>query len=194
MNDIERREAESHVRALLRLLGHDVSREGLRETPKRYVKFLEDFSNPQKFNFTIFDKEDYNGMIVESNIPVTSICEHHLLPFTGYATVGYIANEKIVGLSKLARAVEFYARRPQTQERITSKVCRFLYDELELDSNAGSGVGVIVSAMHCCMCIRGVRTPSVWTTTTELLGSFKHDPTTRAEFLRHHDMPKSLTR
>ncbi len=173
---------EFHVRSLLRLLGHDVDREGLTDTPRRVVKFLSEFTQPEKppFEFTMFDGEGANEMVVQTGIPLVSLCEHHLAPFTGYATVGYIPGKRIVGLSKLARSVEYFARRLQNQERVTRQVAQFLQERLE-----PVGVGVIVVAEHSCMTVRGVRAHGAMTTTSCLLGAFK-EGVTRSEFLGFH--------
>ena len=173
---------EYHVRELLRGLGHDVDREGLRETPRRVIKFLAEFTQPPEppFEFTMFDGEGANEMVVQTGIPLASLCEHHLAPFTGYATVGYIPGKRIVGLSKLPRSVEYFSRRLQNQERITRQVAEFLQERLE-----PVGVGVIVAAEHSCMTVRGVRAHGAVTTTSCMLGAFTQG-TTRAEFLGFH--------
>lgn len=167
---------------LLRGLGHDVDREGLTETPRRVVKFLSEFTQPSEppFNFTTFDAEGGNEMVVQTGIPLVSLCEHHLCPFVGYATVGYIPGKRIVGLSKLARSVDYFSRRLQNQERITRQVAEFLQERLE-----PVGVGVIVVAEHSCMTVRGVRAHGAMTTTSCLKGAFSQGPT-RAEFLSFH--------
>ena len=170
-------DAEENV---LRLLQHfdDVNREGLKETPKRYVKFLTEFLAPQDFKFTVFDSEGLDEMIVQTNIPFYSLCEHHLAPFFGVAHVAYIPNGKIVGLSKLARTVDLYARRFQNQERITAQVA----DRLTLELNA-KGVAVVLTAQHLCMAMRGVKKHDTWTTTSKMVGVFKDDLNCRSEFL-----------
>lgn len=181
-NSPELRKLEPLVRELLAGLGHDVSREGLQGTPRRLVKFLAEFTQPEQppFSFTVFDAEGANEMVVQTGIPLVSLCEHHLAPFTGYATVGYIPGRRIVGLSKLARSVEYYARRLQNQERITKQVAEFLQDRLD-----PVGVGVIVVAEHSCMTVRGIRAHGTTTTTSCMLGAFREGPT-RSEFLGFH--------
>nr|HIL74262.1 GTP cyclohydrolase I FolE [Rhodospirillales bacterium] len=154
------------------------NREGLRDTPKRYVKFLKQFLSPDDFNFTTFDAEGTDEMIVQTNIPFYSLCEHHLAPFFGVAHVAYIPNGRIVGLSKLARTVELYTRRFQNQERITTQIAERLDAELN-----PLGVGVVLKAQHLCMAMRGVKKHDVYTTTSKMLNVFKEEQNTRHEFL-----------
>lgn len=170
--------SQKAIRDLLESIGEDPQREGLLETPKRVMKFYEQFLNPTEFKFTVFDSEGYDEMIIQSNIPFFSLCEHHLAPFFGHATVAYIPNGKIVGLSKLTRTVEWYARRLQNQERITHQVAERLQEELH-----PRGVAVSLNARHLCMEMRGVKTHDVYTRTTKLVGNFKDEPETRQEFL-----------
>lgn len=169
---------EEAVRELLKSLGEDINREGLKETPARVAKFYKEFLTPTEFKFTKFDGENYDEMIVQKDIPFFSLCEHHLAPFFGYATVAYIPSDKIVGLSKLARCVEHYANRLQNQERITSQVVDRLNQEL-----APNGVAVMIRARHLCMEMRGVKTHDVFTTTSRLTGAFKDNHETRNEFM-----------
>lgn len=171
-------DAQNVIVRLLEHIGENPNREGLLDTPKRVLKFYKEFLTPPEFNFTVFDGESYDEMIVQQNIPFFSLCEHHMAPFFGHATVAYIPNEKIVGLSKLARTVEYYARRLQNQERITSQVANRLQEEL-----LPKGVAVMLSARHFCMEMRGVRTHDVSTVTTRLIGAFKEDDKARAEFM-----------
>lgn len=168
---------ENSIRIILNEFD-DIEREGLKETPKRYIKFLREFLNPPKFNFTCFDAEGTDEMIVQSNIPFYSLCEHHIAPFFGVAHIAYIPNKKIVGLSKLARTLELYSRRLQNQERITTQIADRLMTELE-----PLGVGVILKAQHLCMSMRGVRKHNTYTTTSKMLGHFKTDLNCRNEFL-----------
>jgi GTP cyclohydrolase I len=170
--------AQQHFRSILTLLGEDVEREGLLKTPERYTKFMWQFIQKEDFNFTVFESEGYDEMIIQKDIPFFSLCEHHTLPFFGTATVAYIPNDKIVGLSKLARTVQHYAHDLQNQERITSQVAERLEKEL-----SPKGVAVTLSARHFCMEMRGVRTHDVHTVTTKLIGAFKEEPETRAEFM-----------
>jgi GTP cyclohydrolase I len=169
---------EDNVRRLLQYFGEDANREGLQETPKRFVKFFKEFLSPPEWNCTTFEGEGYDEMIVQTNIPFHSLCEHHIAPFFGTGTIAYIPNKRIVGLSKLARTLETYSRRLQNQERITMQVAEFLWKELE-----PKGVAVQITAKHMCMEMRGVKKHDTHTTTTKLLGIFKTDPSARLEFL-----------
>lgn len=169
---------EDNFRRILQYLGEDPNREGLKDTPKRYIKFLKEFLKPKVFNFTTFDAEGTDEMIVQTDIPFYSLCEHHTAPFFGVAHVAYIPNEKIVGLSKLARTVDLYANRFQNQERITTQVAERLQKELN-----PFGVAVVIKAQHLCMCMRGVKKHDTWTTTSKMLGNFKDDLNCRNEFL-----------
>lgn len=170
---------EWHFQAILEHLGEDTNREGLKDTPKRYIKFMREFLEPKEFNFTSFDAEGTDEMILQTNIPFYSLCEHHTAPFFGTADVAYIPNKKIVGLSKLARTVDLYANRFQNQERITTQIAERLQKELN-----PMGVAVHLKAQHLCMCMRGVKKHDTWTSTSKLLGVFKEDDKARSEFLR----------
>lgn len=170
-------EAESAVKLILSQFD-DPEREGLRDTPKRYIKFLTEFLAPQDFNFTVFDSEGLDEMIVQTNIPFYSLCEHHLAPFFGVGHIAYIPDGKIVGLSKIARTLDLYARRFQNQERITAQVA----DRLMTELNA-KGVAVVLTAQHLCMCMRGVKKHDTWTTTSKMVGAFRDDLNCRSEFL-----------
>ena len=172
--------AEWHFQEILKQLGEDVEREGLQETPKRYIKFLKEFLEPKDFNFTSFDGEGTDEMIIQTNIPFYSLCEHHTAPFFGVANVAYIPSEKIVGLSKLARTVDLYANRFQNQERITTQIAERIEKELK-----PKGVAVSLKAQHLCMCMRGVKKHDTWTITSKLLGVFKNDLNARNEFLSY---------
>ncbi len=168
----------ANIAAIIKHIDKEPGREGLRETPNRYAKFIEEFTSPPAFTPTTFASEGYNEMIVQDNIAFYSLCEHHLLPFFGTGTVAYIPNERIIGLSKLARTLEHHSRRLQNQERITEQVAEYLQDILK-----PKGVGVVLSARHLCMEMRGVSKPNVCTTTSTLRGIFKTNPRTRGEFL-----------
>ena len=170
---------EWHFQEILKGLGEDINRDGLKETPKRYIKFMREFLEPKIFNFTTFDAEETDEMILQTNIPFYSLCEHHTAPFFGVANIAYIPNGKIVGLSKLARTLDFYANRFQNQERITTQVADRLNKEL-----SPKGVAVTLKAQHLCMCMRGVKKHNTWTTTSKMLGVFKEDEKARSEFLR----------
>lgn len=164
-----------------RLLQHfdDANREGLKDTPRRYVKFLTEFLNPEPFNFTTFNSEGADEMILVANIPFFSLCEHHLAPFFGTASVAYIPNDKeIVGLSKIPRVVDMFARKLQNQERITTQIAEYLDDKLK-----PKGVAVILKARHLCVEMRGIKKHDVQTTTSKLIGVFKDNQEARAEFL-----------
>lgn len=166
------------IRALLQRIGEDPGREGLLETPRRMAKMLTDLCKKEPFEFTTFDAEGASEMIVQSGIPMHSLCEHHVLPFMGTAAVAYIPNGKIVGLSKLARAVEQCSRGLQNQERITQAIATMIEENLK-----PKGVGVIIKARHLCMELRGVRMPNVYTTTSCMRGALLDQPSSKAEFL-----------
>jgi GTP cyclohydrolase I len=170
--------AERAIKTLLEALGENVDREGLIDTPRRYVKFLEEFLTTPTFNFTTFDAEGYDQMIVQTNIPFYSLCEHHLAPFYGIAHIAYIPDKKIVGLSKLARTLDLFAHRLQNQERITSQIAKHLNDKLE-----PKGVAVVLKAQHLCMAMRGVKKHETFTTTSKMVGVFDTELNTRNEFL-----------
>lgn len=170
---------ENNFKQILTHLGENPEREGLKETPKRYIKFLEEFLSPPEYTFTTFDSEGYDEMIIESEIPFQSLCEHHCAPFWGVGAIAYVPNKKIVGLSKLARCLESFSRRLQNQERITMQVADFINENLE-----PKGVAVLLKARHSCMEMRGVRKSGVWTTTSCLKGCFKEDLNCRNEFLQ----------
>jgi len=176
------KEVEENVTRLLQYFGEDTNREGLQDTPKRFVKFFKEFLNPPKWNCTTFEGEGYDEMIVQNNIPFHSLCEHHIAPFFGFGTIAYIPNKRIVGLSKLARTLETYARRLQNQERITMQVADFLEKELE-----PRGVAVILDAKHMCMEMRGVKKHDTWTTTSIMRGIFKEDDKARNEIMQIHN-------
>lgn len=171
--------AEAAVRDLLEALGLDLTSDGLADTPARVARLYEELLTPRPFRATTFDNDaGYDELVLVSDIPVTSLCEHHLLPFRGVAHVGYVPGERIVGLSKLARLVETFARRPQVQERLTAQVADWLQAHL-----APKGVGVVVEAEHLCMSLRGVRAVGARTVTSSLYGLLRDDPSSRQEFL-----------
>jgi GTP cyclohydrolase I len=181
-NMVSQIEAESAVRVLLRWIGEDCTREGLIDTPKRVAKALQEMSsglalNPAAALGTVFN-ETSDQMVIVRGIRFTSLCEHHLLPFVGVAAVGYIPNGKVVGLSKIPRLVDIYARRPQVQERLTNQIARTLHEELK-----PLGVGVVLKAHHSCMGCRGVRQPDAEMITSCLLGCIKDDSSARAELM-----------
>ena len=176
------KEVEENVVRLLEYFGEDTTREGLQDTPKRYVKFFKEFLSPPEWNCTTFESEGYDEIIVQNNIPFHSLCEHHIAPFFGTGTIAYIPNKRIVGLSKLARTLETYARRLQNQERITMEVADFLEKELE-----PLGVAVILTAKHMCMEMRGVKKHDTHTTTSMMRGIFKEDAKARNEIMLIHN-------
>lgn len=164
---------------LLAALGLDTDTEGLAETPRRMAEMYAELLTPEPFRPTTFPNESgYDELVVVSDIPVVSLCEHHLLPFRGVAHVGYLPGERIIGLSKLARIVEAFSRRPQVQERLTTQVADWVSEHLD-----PRGVGVIVDAEHLCMSIRGVRADGARTVTSAVYGKLREDPATRQEFL-----------
>jgi GTP cyclohydrolase IA len=170
--------AERGARELLLALGADLGRDGLRETPRRMAECYAELLTPTPFRPTTFANEGYDELVVARDIPFHSLCEHHLLPFHGVAHVAYLPGERIIGLSKLGRVVEFRARRLQIQERLTTEIAHWLRDHL-----APKGVGVVIEAEHLCMSLRGVQKPGARTVTSALHGLVRDDPRTRSEFL-----------
>lgn len=175
----EQGNVEDNVRRLLQYFGEDTNREGLQDTPRRFVKFFDEFLNPPDWNCTTFEGEGYDEMIVQTNIPFHSLCEHHIAPFFGEGHIAYIPDKRIVGLSKLARTLETFSRRLQNQERITTQVAEFLWDKLE-----PKGVAVVLKAKHMCMEMRGVKKHDTYTTTSKMMGAFHDDNKARIEFLK----------
>jgi GTP cyclohydrolase I len=174
---------EQHVRSILSLLGEDPDREGLKKTPSRVTQALAFLTrgygmDPDKvINDAVF-REDYEEMIVQKDIDFFSLCEHHLLPFFGKAHVGYIPHGKIVGVSKLARLVDVYARRLQVQERLTNQIANTIMEKLK-----PLGVAVVIEAEHLCMRMRGVEKQNSLIITSTLLGAFRTRQETRNEFM-----------
>ena len=171
------------VRKMLTLIGEDPNREGLRRTPERFEKALRYLTSgyrqdPEKLLNGAMFSVCYDNMVVVKDIELYSLCEHHLLPFFGKCHVAYIPNKKVVGLSKIARLVNMYARRLQIQERLTSQVAKAIQEKLSPE-----GVGVVIEARHLCMVMRGVEKQNSVMKTSCLLGSFKEDARTRSEFL-----------
>ena len=175
---MSKEKAEQNIKEFLEYLGEDSNREGLLDTPKRYVKFFKEFLSPPEYNFTTFASEGYDEMIVQTNIPFHSLCEHHVAPFFGEGHIAYIPDKKIVGLSKLARTLETYSRRLQNQERITQQVAEFLEKQLK-----PKGGAVILSAQHMCMEMRGVKKHDTFTTTSKMTGVFKTGYEARMELM-----------
>jgi GTP cyclohydrolase I len=176
---------ESAVRQILMEIGEDPDRQGLVGTPERVHRMYTELTagyhvDPDRLiNGAIFDV-DYSEMVIVRDIPFYSLCEHHLLPFFGTAAVAYIPRGRVIGLSKIPRIVETYARRLQVQERLTQQIAAFLQDRL-----APQGVGVVIEATHLCAVMRGVRKPGTIMTTSSVLGLFRTRDRTRAEFLDH---------
>lgn len=168
---------------ILEGIGEDPKRNGLKDTPRRFANAWKEIMAGYKMEekmpeiMTVFDGEDYDEMIVVKDIEFTSFCEHHLLPFTGTVSVGYIPNKKIVGLSKIPRIVEVFARRAQNQERLTMQIANTLTELLD-----PKGVAVKISANHMCMTIRGVKKPGAMTDTSAVRGIFRKDARARSEF------------
>jgi GTP cyclohydrolase IA len=171
--------AEQAARGLLQALGVDLSGEGVRDTPRRMARTYAELLTPAPFSPTTFPNDGgYDELVVATGIPFHSLCEHHLLPFVGVAHVGYLPGERIIGLSKLARVVELFARSLQVQERLTTQIAGWLEQQL-----APKGVGVVLEAEHLCMSLRGVQKPGARTVTSALYGLVRDDPRTRQEFL-----------
>jgi len=164
---------------LLRALGADVDAEALEETPRRVADAYAELLTPQSFRATTFPNDDsYDELVVARSIPFHSLCMHHLLPFHGVAHIGYLPGERIIGLSKLGRVVEYFSRDLQIQERLTTQVAGWLQRELE-----PKGVGVVLEAEHLCMSLRGVQKLGAKTVTSALRGVIRDDARTRQEFL-----------
>jgi GTP cyclohydrolase IA len=176
--------AEHAVRTLLQHMGEDPEREGLLRTPHRVVQALEYMTRGYQqdpkvaINGALFTEEDYQEIILCRDLDFYSLCEHHLLPFNGKAHVGYLPHRKIVGLSKIARMVEIFARRLQVQERLTTQIARTIMDEIE-----PLGVAVVLEAEHLCMRMRGVEKQNSYVTTSAMLGVFRTHQETRHEFM-----------
>src|SRR5699024_2469710 len=164
---------------LLEALGVDCSSQSTAETPRRMAEAYAEMLTPREFEMTTFaNDENYRGLVVVENIPVRSVCEHHLLAFTGVAHVGYLPRERILGLSKFARVVEMFAKRPQVQERLTQQIATWLQEQLR-----SCGVGVVIEAEHSCMTLRGALAEGTATRTTATTGQLQTDPALRREFL-----------
>jgi GTP cyclohydrolase IA len=169
----------------LSALGIDVDREEMRETPARMARAYAELFDVQPLRLTTFpNDEGYDELVLARAIPFRTVCEHHLLPFSGLAHVGYLPGERIIGLSKLARLVEHFAARPQVQERLTKQVAECLAARLR-----APGVGVVLEAEHSCMTLRGVRAHGATTVTSTFLGTLRADPGSRAEFFALAGVP-----
>jgi GTP cyclohydrolase IA len=179
-----RKEAEDAVRTLIGWAGDDYNREGLIDTPKRVVSAYEEFfvgynENPHEILARTFEEvEGYDEMVLMKNMRLESHCEHHIVPIIGIAHIAYIPDKRVVGISKIARLLDIYAKRLQTQETMTSQIADTLNEVLQ-----PKGVAVVIDAAHQCMTTRGVHKTTTTTVTSRLLGLFKSDPRTRSEFM-----------
>lgn len=186
---VDKKKVREGVKLMLEGMGEDPKREGLKDTPERVARMYEELlfgmeeeaADHLSRTFTV-EEED---MVLEKNIAFASICEHHLMPFFGKAHIAYIPDGKVVGLSKLARTVEVFGRRLQMQERMTGQIADAIMDELDC-----AGVMVMLEAEHTCMTMRGVKKPGATMVTTQLLGRFKTDEKTRAEFMSRIYAPR----
>jgi len=183
---VTREEAEAAVRTLIEWAGDNPDREGLRDTPARVVRSYEELfagydENPREYlQRTFSEVGGYDELVVLSDIPVVSFCEHHMLPFTGRAWVGYLPEHRVVGISKLARVVNGFGRRLQIQEKLTAEIAEAIQEVLQ-----PRGVGVVIRSEHSCMTMRGVNAPGTSLTTSTLLGVLRDDHRTRQEFLAY---------
>jgi GTP cyclohydrolase I len=171
--------AERAAAAFLTALGVDTDAASTTDTPRRMAGAYAEMLSPRSFDLTTFaNDENYDELVLARSIPVHSVCEHHMLPFLGTAHIGYLPGPRILGLSKLARVAELFARRPQVQERLTTQIADWLWTHLR-----PRGVGLVIEAEHMCMTLRGVRAGGTSTVTSTLLGTVREDPRSRAEFL-----------
>ena len=181
---MDKQRIENAVREILLAIGEDPEREGLLETPARVARMYEEIfsgleSNPEQHLKIFHEPQEHNELVLVRDIPLYSVCEHHLLPFVGKAHIAYIPDRgKIIGLSKFARIVDCFARRPQVQERLTAQIADFLYKNME-----PLGVAVVIEAEHLCMTMRGARAAGATTMTSALRGSMRSDAKTRSEVM-----------
>ena len=179
---IDQEKIAAGVRMILEAIGEDPEREGLRHTAQRvarmYAEVFQGLYQDPRDHATVFFDEQHDEMVLVTEIPFYSMCEHHLLPFHGHAHVAYLPSGKVLGLSKIARVVEGFAQRPQVQERLTSQIADLLMTELD-----ALGVGVVMEATHTCMTMRGIKKPGAQMITSAMRGSFKSDQATRSEFM-----------
>jgi GTP cyclohydrolase IA len=176
---IDTTRAAAAVRDLLEALGVDLDNESLRGTPARVARMYDELLTPRPFEATTFPNDGaYDELVAVRDVPFASLCEHHLLPFTGVAHIAYLPGDRIVGLSKMARVVEYYARRLQVQERMTTQIADWMEEAVR-----PRGVGVVLEAEHLCMTVRGVQAPGARTITSALRGALRGDHRTRQEFL-----------
>ena len=184
--EVTDKQAEEAFKTILTWIGEDPNREGLIETPKRVVKAFKEYFKgyhqdaSTELLKTFGDVEGYDDMVVEKNITLESHCEHHMAPIIGVAHIAYIPNKKVVGLSKLARTVEVFSKRPQTQERLTMQIAKTLMSSLE-----AKGVAVTIDAAHQCMTMRGIKKEKATTVTNYYLGTFKEDLSYQNRYLRY---------
>ena len=184
---------QAYIRHILKYIGEDPDREGLKDTPKRVINAMaEQFrgyrQDPADYLARTFEEvEGYDELVLVSDIEVYSQCEHHMVPFVGKAHVAYIPNGRVVGLSKIARVVDVFAKRLQVQEKLTAQIANAMEDALH-----PQGVAVILQCQHFCMCYRGVKKPGSWTTTSRLRGCFLEDPAARMELLTLIGMPRAI--
>ena len=184
-NGISEKEAEEAFTKIIKWIGEDPSREGLKSTPKRLVKAYKEYfkgysEDPAKIlEKTFGDVQGYDDMVIQKNISLQSHCEHHLAPIIGVAHLAYIPNQKVVGLSKLARVVEVFSKRLQTQERLTMQIANVLMEALD-----AKGVAVSIDATHQCMTMRGIKKEQATTVTNYYLGKFKEDLSYQNRYLR----------
>ena len=184
-NEVSDKEAEEAFKTILTWMGEDPTREGLLDTPKRVVKAFKEYfggytEDPNKIlDKTFGDVEGYDDMVVQKNVSVQSHCEHHMAPIIGIAHVAYIPNERVVGLSKLARVVEVFSKRLQTQERLTMQIAKTIMESLD-----AKGVAVTIDSTHQCMTMRGIKKEKATTITNYFLGSFKEDLSYQNRYLR----------
>ena len=184
--EVSDKQAEEAFKTILKWIGEDPNREGLVETPKRVIKAFQEYFKgyhqdaEADLSKTFGDVEGYDDMVVEKNITLESHCEHHMAPIIGVAHVAYIPNKKVVGLSKLARTVEIFSKRLQTQERLTMQVAKTLMNSLD-----AKGVAVTIDAAHQCMTMRGVKKEKATTVTNYFLGSFREDLSIQNRYLRY---------
>ncbi|PWN01224.1 GTP cyclohydrolase I FolE [Nocardioides silvaticus] len=177
--EVDATAAERAAADLLTALGLDLTDENLAETPRRMALALIEMTSGPDFELTTFPNEQqYDELVLVKDIPLQSVCEHHVLPFVGRAQIGYLPGDRILGLSKFARMVDLHARRPQTQERLTQQIANHLEGVLR-----PRGVGVVIEAEHTCMSLRGARATGARTTTSALFGRLRDDHRSRAEFL-----------
>ena len=185
VNKVSDKEAEEAFKTILTWMGEDPKREGLLETPKRVVKAFKEYfggytEDPNKIlDKTFGDVEGYDDMVVQKNVSVQSHCEHHMAPIIGIAHVAYIPNERVVGLSKLARVVEVFSKRLQTQERLTMQIAQTIMNSLD-----AKGVAVTIDSTHQCMTMRGIKKENATTVTNYFLGQFKEDLGVQNRYLR----------